>query len=209
MYIAIAGNIGSGKSTLTAMLAERYRLHPVYEAVEENPYLEDFYRDMRAWAFHSQVFFLARRLEQHLKEINGRKRVVQDRTIFEDAFIFAKNLHRQGYLSERDWRTYLALYEGIAPALRMPDRLVYIRASLPTLRARIAKRGRTYERAIPDAYLQALNELYEEWVANYTLSPVLIVPGDELDFVEDAGARQWVYDALEAGGLTPPLTTEP
>ncbi|WP_457628855.1 deoxynucleoside kinase [Oceanithermus sp.] len=203
MYIAIAGNIGSGKSTLTGLLAERYRLHPVYEAVEENPYLADFYHDMKSWAFHSQVFFLAKRLDQHLSEINQRRRVVQDRTVFEDAHVFARNLHRTGYLDGRDWATYTALFQGVARALRQPDLLIYIHASVDTLKERIAKRGRDYERAIPEEYLAALNQLYEEWVGSVKDVPVLTLPGDELDFVENPEDRRWVYQQLEVRGLQP------
>ncbi|PZA06543.1 MULTISPECIES: deoxynucleoside kinase [unclassified Meiothermus] len=189
MYIAIAGNIGSGKSSLTTLMAKEYGLRPVYEAVDENPYLSDFYADMGRWAFHSQVFFLAKRLKQHLEEVNRHPRVVQDRTVFEDAAIFACNLYRQGYLSERDWQTYQQLYEGIAPALRKPDLLIYIRASLSTLQQRIAKRGREYERRIPTDYLRALNRLYEGWIGDYALSPKLVLEGDRLDFVESPRDR--------------------
>lgn len=203
MYIAIAGNIGSGKSTLTRLLAARYRLHPVYEAVEENPYLADFYLDMGRWAFHSQVFFLAKRLDQHLSEINPRRRVVQDRTVFEDAHVFARNLRQQGHLSDRDWATYTALFQGVARALRQPDLLIYIHAGVTTLKARIAKRGRDYERAIPEAYLAALGQLYEEWVGGLKDVPVLTLPGDELDFVENPEDRRWIYQQLEVRGLQP------
>lgn len=197
MYIAIAGNIGSGKSSLTALMAEEYGFRPVYEAVDENPYLADFYADMGRWAFPSQVFFLAKRLKQHLEEVNRHVRVVQDRTVFEDAAIFACNLYRQGHLSERDWQTYQQLYEGIAPALRKPDLLIYIRASLPTLKKRIAKRGREYERGIPEEYLRTLNELYESWVQAYALSPKLVLEGDWLDFVESARDRLKLIRTLD------------
>ncbi|ADH64307.1 deoxynucleoside kinase [Allomeiothermus silvanus DSM 9946] len=197
MYIAIAGNIGSGKSSLTALMAEEYGFRPVYEAVDENPYLADFYADMGRWAFPSQVFFLAKRLKQHLEEVNRHVRVVQDRTVFEDAAIFACNLYRQGHLSERDWQTYQQLYEGIAPALRKPDLLIYIRASLPTLKKRIAKRGREYERGIPEEYLRTLNELYESWVQAYALSPKLVLEGDRLDFVESARDRLKLIRTLD------------
>ncbi|MGC8966782.1 MAG: deoxynucleoside kinase [Thermus sp.] len=196
MYVAIAGNIGSGKSTLTALLAEAFGFRPVYEAVSENPYLEDFYRDMRAYAFPSQVFFLARRVRQHLLEVNGQDRVVQDRTLYEDAFVFARHLHREGYLSERDWRTYLDLFQSLAPALRKPDLLLYLRASLPTLKRRIAKRGRPFEREIPDRYLLGLNRLYEELVAGWTLSPVHVVEADRVDFVEREEDREALLEAL-------------
>ncbi len=205
MYIAIAGNIGSGKSTLTGLLAQRYGLLPVYEAVDENPYLADFYADMGHWAFQSQVFFLAKRLAQHLEQINPAQHVVQDRTIFEDAFIFAQNLWLEGHLSERDWQTYLALYEGIAPALRKPDLLIYVRASVETLQAHIARRGRAYEQTIPTEYLASLNRLYEAWVGAYDLSPVLVISSDTVNYAEDEETRELMFRMLEAYGLSTPL----
>ncbi len=205
MYIAIAGNIGSGKSTLTGLLAQRYGLLPVYEAVDENPYLADFYADMGRWAFQSQVFFLAKRLAQHLEQINPAQHVVQDRTIFEDAFIFAQNLWLEGHLSERDWQTYLALYEGIAPALRKPDLLIYVRASVETLQAHIARRGRAYEQTIPTEYLASLNRLYEAWVGAYNLSPVLVISSDTVNYAEDEETRELMFRMLEAYGLSTPL----
>jgi len=205
MYIAIAGNIGSGKSTLTGLLASRYGLWPVYEAVDENPYLADFYVDMGRWAFHSQVFFLAKRLEQHLKQINPALHVVQDRTVFEDAFIFAQNLRVSGHLSERDWRTYLALYEGIAPALRKPDLLIYLRSSVETLRAHIARRGRDFEQTIPSEYLASLNQLYEAWIGAYDLSPVLVISSDTVNYADNEETRELVFRMLEAYGLSTPL----
>ncbi|TBH20702.1 deoxynucleoside kinase [Thermus thermamylovorans] len=198
MYLAIAGNIGSGKSSLTALLAEAFGLRPVYEAVSENPYLEDFYREMGAYAFHSQVFFLARRLRQHLLEVNGARAVVQDRTVYEDAFVFAQNLYREGHLKERDWRTYLDLFHSVAPALRKPDLLIYLRADLPTLRERIRKRGRPFEQSLPDRYLLGLNALYEELIASWELSPVYVVEADRVDFVERAEDREAIIAALRS-----------
>jgi len=205
MYIAIAGNIGSGKSTLTRLLAQRYGLLPVYETVDENPYLADFYADMGRWAFQSQVFFLAKRLRQHLEQINPAQHVVQDRTIYEDAFVFAQNLRLSGHPSERDWQTYLALYQGIAPALRKPDLLIYVRASLETLRAHIARRGRDYEQRIPQEYLASLNRLYEAWIAAYDLSPVLVISSDSVNYADDEETRELMYRMLEAYGLSTPL----
>ena len=196
MYLAIAGNIGSGKSALTALLAEAFGLQPVYEAVSENPYLEDFYRNMGAYAFHSQVFFLARRVRQHLLQVNGNSRVVQDRTVYEDAFVFAKNLHQEGLLSDRDWGTYMDLFHSLSPALRKPDLLVYLRAGLPTLRARIRKRGRPFEQNLPDRYLLSLNALYEELVASWDLCPVEVVEADRLDFVEREEDRNALLEVL-------------
>ncbi|RTH04348.1 deoxynucleoside kinase [Thermus scotoductus] len=196
MYLAIAGNIGSGKSSLTALLSEAFGLKPVYEAVSENPYLEDFYRDMGAYAFHSQVFFLARRVRQHLLEVNGARAVVQDRTVYEDALVFAQNLYREGHLKERDWRTYLDLFQSVSPALRKPDLLIYLRASLPTLRERIKKRGRSFEQNLPDRYLLGLNALYEQLIASWDLSPVYVVEADRIDFVEKAEDRDSLLAAL-------------
>lgn len=205
MYIAIAGNIGSGKSTLTGLLAERYGLLPVYETVDENPYLADFYSDMGRWSFQSQVFFLAKRLRQHLEQINPAQHVVQDRTIYEDAFIFAQNLRVSGHLAERDWQTYLALYEGIASALRKPDLLIYVRASVETLQAHIARRGRDYEQRIPLEYLASLNRLYEAWIGAYDLSPVLVISSDSVNYADDEETRELMYRMLEAYGLSTPL----
>jgi deoxyadenosine/deoxycytidine kinase len=205
MYIAVAGNIGSGKSSLTQLLAERYALTPVFEAVDENPYLADFYADMGAYAFRSQIFFLGKRLEQHLREVNAGSRVIQDRTVFEDAAIFAQNLHQQAFIDQRDWETYQKLYTGISPALRVPTLTVYIKCSLPTLEKRIARRGRGFEQKIKSAYLESLNALYSSFIESYTLSPVVVVPGDELDFIEDRYALGWICGQLEARGLDMPM----
>ena len=173
--------------------------------MDENPYLADFYADMGRWAFQSQVFFLAKRLRQHLEQINPAQHVVQDRTIYEDAFVFAQNLRLSGHLSERDWQTYLALYQGIAPALRKPDLLIYVRASLETLRAHIARRGRDYEQRIPQEYLASLNRLYEAWIAAYDLSPVLVISSDSVNYADDEETRELMYRMLEAYGLSTPL----
>ncbi|MXV18180.1 deoxynucleoside kinase [Deinococcus xianganensis] len=205
MYLAISGNIGSGKSTLTRMLAGRYGLRPVYEPYAENPYLEDFYGDMRRYSFHSQVYFLSRRLEQHLNLVTGARYVIQDRTVFEDANIFARNLYESGEMEERDWATYRSLYEGVLPALRVPDLLIHIDASLPTLKRRIAQRGRAYEQDIPEAYLGGLNRLYDSWVAGFDACPVVRVPGDQLDFVADPQAFEWVCQRVQANGYGLPL----
>jgi deoxyadenosine/deoxycytidine kinase len=207
VYLAIAGNIGVGKSSLTRILSERYRLRPIYESVDENPYLEDFYRDMRRYAFPSQMFFLARRLEQHLQQVNPGERIIQDRTIYEDAAIFARNLHRQGQMDDRDFESYCRMYEAILGALRPPDLLVYLEAELPTLRRQIAQRGRSYEATIDDRYLEQLNELYREWIADYALSDLVVIPTDDLDFVNQRSDLEQVLELLERRGLTPPLVT--
>lgn len=205
VYVAVAGNIGAGKSTLTRLLSARYHLSPVFEAVDENPYLEEFYADMSRYAFHSQVFFLASRLRQHVRDVNPGRRVIQDRTVYEDAAVFARSLHVSGVMGERDHATYRMLYESVAAALRPPDLLIYLRASLPTLRRHIAQRGRAFESDIEDDYLLRLDELYERWVADYALSPVVVVPADELDFVASAADRQRVFDIVEKGGLALPV----
>lgn len=182
-FIAVAGNVGVGKSALTGLLAERLNWEPFFEAVDENPYLADFYADMRAWSFHSQIFFLSRRLRHHRQLLDHPNSVVQDRSVYEDAEIFARNLYVQGDMGERDYRSYRELYEVLTSFLPPPDLVIYLRAELPTLQRRIAKRGRDYEQDISPDYLERLNQLYEEWVGSLTLCPVLTIPADELDFV--------------------------
>ncbi|MBC8262884.1 MAG: deoxynucleoside kinase [Anaerolineales bacterium] len=182
-FIAIAGNVGVGKSTLTTLLSEKFGWEPFYEAVDDNPYLADFYKDMRKWAFHSQVFFLSRRLRHHHQVLSRPNSVIQDRTVYEDAEIFAENLYRQGHIGGRDYRSYRELYEVLTTLLPPPDLVVYLRASVPTLEHRIAMRGRDFERDIPTEYLEQLNKLYEEWIDSFTLCPMLTVPSDSLDFV--------------------------
>ncbi len=183
-FITVAGNIGVGKSTLTQLLAERLGWEPVFEAVTENPYLADFYEDMRRWSFHSQVFFLSRRLQQHHQLLQKQNSVIQDRSVYEDAEIFARNLYRQGHFSERDWNCYLDLYNTLATLLRPPHLVVYLQASLATLRRRIGQRGRGYEQSISDEYLAQLNELYDAWAAGFRLCPVLTVATDNLNYVQ-------------------------
>jgi deoxyadenosine/deoxycytidine kinase len=182
-FVAIAGNVGVGKSTLTRLLAEHLGWEPFYEAVDDNPYLADFYSDMRAWSFHSQIFFLSRRLRHHRQLLDFPNSVVQDRSVYEDAEIFACNLHKQGNMDRRDYETYRELYITMTKFLPPPDVVVYLRASVDTLFERIRMRGREFEQNIAPRYLAQLNSLYEEWIDRFTLSPVLIVPADELDFV--------------------------
>lgn len=185
-FVAIAGNIGVGKSSLTGMLGERLGWEPFFEAVSDNPYLADFYQDMARWSFHSQVFFLSRRLRHHQQLLQRPNSVVQDRTVYEDAEVFACNLYRQGLMNVRDYRSYRELYEVLSALLPPPDLVVYLRASVPTLMARIAQRGRPFERSITPEYLEQLNELYEEWIGRFNLCPVLTVPSDRLDFVANS-----------------------
>jgi len=182
-FIAVAGNIGVGKSTLVAMLSKRLGWEPFYEPVTENPYLADFYQDMSAWAFHSQVFFLTKRLQAHRQIFLRPGSVIQDRSVYEDAEIFAYNLYAQGVMSRRDYASYHALYTVLCEFLPPPDLVVYLRASVDTLVQRIARRGREYERTIQPDYLRQLNGRYEEWISNFNLCPVLTVPADNLDFV--------------------------
>ena len=196
-FVAVAGNIGVGKSTLVEMLCVRLGWQPFYEPVTENPYLEDFYTDMSAWSFHSQIFFLTHRLRSHSKLGQHPSSVVQDRSVYEDAEIFAYNLFLQGYINQRDYQTYRDLYETTSRLLPPPDLVVYLRASVPTLLSRIERRGRNYERTISPEYLQGLNTLYEQWIDNFTLCPVLAVPADELDYVSHSGHLRLVVEKVQ------------
>jgi deoxyadenosine/deoxycytidine kinase len=184
-YVAIAGTIGAGKTSLVAWLSKRYGLTPFYEPNETNPYLSDFYKDMARWAFHSQAFFLAHKLELHQELERCPTPAVIDRTLYEDAEIFARNLFAQGLMQKRDWQVYQRLYEGIRRALRPPDVLIALRCSLKTAKKRIARRKRPMESAIPDAYLRRLHRLYARWFATYDLSPIVVIDTDKLDYVED------------------------
>lgn len=182
-YIAVAGNIGVGKSTLVNLLCEHMQWEPFYEPVTENPYLADFYRDMRAYSFQSQIFFLTHRLRVQKDLIHYPGSVIQDRSIYEDADIFARNLYLQGNLAKRDYETYHTLYQTLHEFLPAPNLLIYLRANVDTLSNRIDMRDRDYERAIAPEYLIDLNKLYEEWIAGFNLCPVLTVPADDLDYV--------------------------
>ena len=182
-FIAVAGNIGVGKSTLVRLLCQNLQWTPFYEPVTENPYLADFYEDMQAWGFHSQIYFLMRRLRIHRKLMSNPSSVVQDRSVYEDAEIFAHNLFLQDAINERDYETYQELYRVLVEFLPPPDLVIYLRASVPTLLDRIAMRDRSYERSISAEYLVDLNDLYERWVEHFDLCPILTVPCDNLDYV--------------------------
>jgi deoxyadenosine/deoxycytidine kinase len=182
-FIAIAGNVGVGKSTLTQLLSVYMGWEPFAEPVDENPYLADFYRDMPTWSFHSQIYFLTQRLRHHRQIIERPGTVLQDRTVYEDAEIFARNLHLRGHMSARDWQSYWELYQTVSAILPPPDLVLYLQASVPVLQERIRQRGREYEQRISETYLQQLNGLYAAWVESFTLCPVLNVPTDNFNFV--------------------------
>ena len=184
-YVAVAGTIGAGKTSLVAWLTKRYGLVPFYEPNEENPYLSDFYGDMARWSFHSQAFFLAHKLELHQELERSTQPAVIDRTIYEDPEIFARNLFAQGLMDRRDWEVYQRLYAGIRRALRPPDVLIALRCSLRTTKKRILRRRRAMESAIPEAYLRRLHRLYTSWFERYDLSPIVVIDTDKLDYVED------------------------
>lgn len=196
-FIAIAGNVGVGKSTLTALLCQRLGWMPFPEAVDDNPYLADFYNDMRRWSFHSQIFFLSRRLRHHRQLLDHPTSVVQDRSVYEDAEIFARNLHNQGHMEARDYRSYRELYEVLTGFLPPPDLVVYLRASVETLLCRIKRRGRDYEQEIAPEYLQQLNLLYEDWIERFDLCPVLTVPADNLNFVDNGQHLDLIIDKVQ------------
>jgi len=186
-FITVAGNIGVGKSTLVGLLSKKLGWEPFYEPEGENPYLADFYQDMHSWSFHSQIFFLARRLRAHRQLLDHPTSAIQDRSVYEDAEIFAQNLYLQHHMSERDYQTYRELYQVLTIFLPPPDLVIYLRASVPTLVRRITSRGRDYEQQIQPEYLQRLNSLYEAWIADFILCPVLTVPADDLDYVAHNG----------------------
>jgi len=197
-FIAIAGNIGTGKSSLLEFLTNSYDIVPFYEPNDDNPYLPDFYNDMKRWAFQSQLFFLSNKFRIHQQADRLPGVVIQDRTIFEDAEIFATALRQMKKIDQRDWQTYWSFYQTILDAIQPPDLMIYLRCSMRTLRQRIRLRGREMEQNIPLSYLKRLNTLYENWIADYSLSEVLILESDRLDFVHDLIDRQDVRTRIES-----------
>jgi len=185
LFVAVAGNIGAGKSSLTRLLASRFKWNPYFESVDDNPYLQDFYGDMKRWSFHLQMYFLANRFKSHKKMIESGMSVIQDRTIYEDAEIFAKNLYEIGKMDQRDYDNYVSLFHVMMEYLKPPDLLIYLKATVDTLVHQIMQRGRGYEQNIPREYLEQLNRHYETWIGNYKLGPVLVIPSDDLDFVSE------------------------
>ena len=205
-FIAIAGNIGAGKSSLLEFLTSTYEIAPFYEPNDENPYLADFYADMKRWAFQSQLFFLSNKFRIHQEADRTSGVVVQDRTIFEDAEIFATALHQMRKIDKRDWQTYWAFYQNILEAIQPPDLMIYLRCPVRTIRRRIKLRGRKMEQDIPLSYIKRLDRLYEEWIRNYDLGEVLVLDSDRLDFVSDLIDRLDVRARIEKllpDGLTP------
>ena len=197
MHIAIAGNIGSGKTTLTKMLAKRYGWTPRFEPVDNNPYLEDFYADMKRWSFNLQIYFLNKRFKEVVEISKSKDTIIQDRTIFEDARIFAPNLHGQGMMSDRDFKNYSDLFDLMMSLVKLPDLMIYIRSTIPNLVAQIQKRGRDYEQTIQLDYLQGLNKRYEEWIAGYK-GNLIIVDGDTCKFGDNHEHFLQVTDMIDA-----------
>lgn len=198
MHIAIAGNIGSGKTTLTGLLAKHLKMEAHYENVEDNPYLLDFYEDMQRWSFNLQVYFLQNRFRQILEIRKKGKNVVQDRTIYEDAHIFAPNLYNMGLMTTRDYNNYLELFNLISEFVKPPDLLIYLRASVPVLVKQIQARNRGFEANIRLDYLKKLNDRYEEWIEQYELGKLLIVDVDTCNFIEDAEALGEIINGIQA-----------
>ncbi|TSA39997.1 deoxynucleoside kinase [bacterium] len=183
LFVAVAGNIGAGKSSLTRLLAERFGWNPYFESVDDNPYLPDFYGDMSRWSFHLQIYFLANRFKHHKRMTESGESVIQDRSIYEDAEIFARNLHDIGKMDDRDYSNYVSLFQVMTDYLKSPDLMIYLRASIDTLVQQISRRGRSFEQGIQREYLEQLNKHYEDWITNYRRGPLLIIESDNLDFV--------------------------
>jgi deoxyadenosine/deoxycytidine kinase len=197
MHIAVVGNIGAGKTTLTELLAKNYGWTPLFEAVDDNPYLEDFYSDMKRWCFNLQIYFLNSRFRQIIDIQKDKRNIIQDRTIYEDAHIFAENLHDMGLMTTRDYENYRAIFDNITSFIKPPDLLVYLKASVPTLVNNIHRRGREYEIGIRLDYLSKLNEKYEKWIKNYKLGKLLILDKDKLDFANNTEDMATIVEKIE------------
>jgi deoxyadenosine/deoxycytidine kinase len=198
MHIAVAGNIGAGKTTLTELLAKHYKWIPHYEDVDENPYLNDFYNDMQRWSFNLQIYFLNSRFKQITDIRKSGKTIIQDRTIYEDAEIFAPNLHSMGLMSTRDFKNYKTLFDSMVSVIQAPNLLIYLRATVPTLVNQIQKRGREYESSIRIDYLKQLNDRYEKWINGYKLGKLLIINVDDLDFTSKPEDLSFIIDKIDA-----------
>lgn len=198
MHIAIAGNIGAGKTTLAGLLAGQYGWEILPEAADTNPYLKDFYDDMPRWAFQVQIYFLTSRFRQVLQVSQLRQSVVQDRTVYEDAYIFARNLHASGMMHDRDYSTYLQLFESVMELVRPPDLLIYLQADLDKLMEQIRRRGRAYEKNIREDYIAALNEHYRQWIAAYDKGPLLVIDVNDLDYLRRPEDLRLVVQQVDA-----------
>lgn len=196
-FITVAGNIGAGKSSLVEKLSQQLNWQPFYEPVTNNPYLADFYKDMPTWGFHSQTYFLTHRLRVYHDLVECPSSVILDRSLYEDAEIFAKNLYLNGNMVKRDYETYSALYQSLLCFLPTPDLVIYLRASVSTLQQRIHHRGREYERSIDPAYLHQLNQAYENWISNFSICPVLTIPADNLDFVSRPSHMELILQKVQ------------
>ena len=183
IFIAVAGNIGTGKTTLTQMLADHFKWNAHFESVSDNPYLADFYTDMKRWSFPLQIYFMTHRVKSHQDITGGQSTAIQDRTIYEDANIFARNLFEKGLMEDRDYQNYLKVYQVVTGQLTPPDLMIYLRKSLPRLKEQIKKRGRDYEQDMPEDYLSNLNRYYDEWIGGYNIGKKLVIESDHLDFV--------------------------
>jgi len=197
MHIAIVGNIGAGKTTLAELLAKSYGWDPLFEAVDNNPYLEDFYNDMKRWSFNLQIYFLNSRYRQLMDIQESGRNVIQDRTIYEDAFIFAENLHDMGLMTTRDFENYRAIFDNMTSYIKPPDLLVYLKASVPTLVNNIQRRGREYEIGIRIDYLSKLNEKYQKWIGSYDLGKLLVIDKDVIDFANNTEDMATVVQLIE------------
>ena len=197
MHIAIVGNIGAGKTTLTEMLAKNYGWEPLYEAVDNNPYLEDFYNEMKRWSFNLQIYFLNSRYRQIIEIQKSGRNILQDRTIYEDAYIFAENLHDMGLMTTRDYENYQSMFDNITEFIKPPDLLVYLKASVPTLVNNIQRRGREYEIGIRIDYLSKLNEKYDKWINGYKLGKLLVLDKDNLDFANNTEDMAAIVEKIE------------
>jgi deoxyadenosine/deoxycytidine kinase len=198
MYIAISGNIGSGKTTLAEKLGKYYNWEIEYEVVDTNPYLPDFYADMNSWSFHTQIFFLNTRFRQNQKIQKKGKNIIQDRTIYEDAYVFARNLNQNGFLADREYNTYLTLFTSMLEFIKPPDLLIYLKADIPKLVERIHNRGRVYENLIRIDYLRDLNSLYEDWTSQYRDSKLLTVNVNDLNFDKNPEDLSYIVNLIES-----------
>ena len=200
-FIAIAGNMGAGKSTMVEYLHHQYSFTPVYEPFMDNPYLDDFYKDMKRWAFHSQLYFLTHKFRLHMELLEQLKdsgqTIVLDRSIYEDSEIFCRNLYLTKKISKRDFQTYMELYHTMRDALQPPDLMIYLKCSVKTIKKRIQRRGRESEQNIPNHYIRKLNKLYEDWIQHYDSSPVLIWESDRMDYISDIAYRIEFHQAID------------